>query len=176
MKQPVHTAVKLSGVALAMFAFGFLLVPIYDIVCDITGLNGKTGVVENPQMLAAMPADESRTVTVELVSNLNQSMPMEFTPAQRKIAVHPGETYTVDYVARNLTDARMVGQAAPSVSPAAAAAYLDKVECFCFTEQIFEARESRTLPVRFIVSPNLPTHIKTLSLAYTFFDVTDKQT
>ena len=173
MNKKSKTAVKLSGIALGMFAFGFMLVPLYDVICEVTGLNGKTGTVTN-DVVASMTVDESRTVTVELISNLNQSMRLDFAPQQNKIKVHPGASYAVNYIAHNRTNSRLVGQASPSVSPIGAAAYLDKIECFCFTEQVFEANETRTLPVRFIVSPKLPKNIKTVSLSYTFFDITHK--
>ena len=173
MNKKTRTVSRLVIASLAMFAFGFALVPIYDVVCEITGLNGKTGVTSD-EMVSVNAPDLSRTVTVELISNLNQSMQMEFAPQQKKIDIYPGQSYEVSYIARNLTGERLVGQAYPSVSPAAAAAYLNKIECFCFSEQVFEPNQERKLPVRFVVSPKLPTHITTVSLSYTFFDITHK--
>lgn len=164
-------ALKLAGVTVGMFAFGFAMVPIYDVFCEITGLNGKTGRAEVAQA-AAMPVDESRTVTVEFLASLNQSMNWGFTPAVASTTVHPGEMRTVHYRVNNRHDRAVAGQAVPSVTPGEAAAYFKKVECFCFSRQELGAGEAREMPVRFVVSPDLPDHIHTISLSYTFFDVT----
>ncbi len=171
MSKNGRLALKLAGVTVAMFAFGFAMVPIYDVFCEITGLNGKTGRAEVAQA-AAMTPDESRTVTVEFLANLNQSMNWGFTPAVASTTVHPGEMQTVYYRVNNRHDRKISGQAVPSVTPGAAAAYFKKVECFCFTRQDLKAGEVREMPVRFVVSPDLPDHIHTISLSYTFFDVT----
>ena len=172
-KKSNGVALKLAIFALAMFGFGFGLVPLYDVLCDITGLNGKTGSIAESQARAGR-IDEQRLVTVEFVANLNQSMNWSFTPTVRKLLVKPGEVYEVDYVAANHNSSATVGQAVPSVAPAAAAAFFNKVECFCFSRQRFDPGEQRALSVRFVVDANLPRHIDTVSLAYTFFDITDK--
>ncbi len=163
--------VKLTLVVLAMFGFGFALVPIYDVICDITGLNGKTGALSAKQA-EGMRVDQRRTVTVEFLANLNQGLDWEFRPGIRKMQVHPGRPYSTSFHARNLTGHPMVGQAVPSVTPNTAAAYFNKTECFCFTQQTFAAGEERDMPLTFIVSPDLPGRIHTISLSYTFFDVT----
>lgn len=160
-------------VAIGMFGFGFALVPLYDIICDVTGLNGKTGTVTAEQA-QVMTLDESREIVVEFTGGLNESMPWEFRPAQYSMKVHPGGVYEAEFIARNKTDRDMVGQATPSVAPGAASKYFNKTECFCFTNQPLKAGEEQRMPLRFIVDPGLPKHIKRLTLAYTFFDVTDK--
>ena len=154
-----------------MFGFGFALVPLYDIFCEITGLNGKTGVVEE----SAVPdtVDTTREITVEFVANVNSALPWEFRPVQKKMRVHPGQVYSASFVAHNLADRTLVGQAVPSVSPAVASRYFDKTECFCFTRQRFEAGESREMPVRFVVGTRLPKDVSTVTLAYTFFNADD---
>ncbi len=167
------TAFKLVAVSVAMFAFGFALVPLYDIVCDITGLNGKTQVMEKSDAENVV-MDEMRTINVEFLATLNQSLAMNFEPAQRKMATHTGEMRTIDYIAHNHTQRTIVAQAVPSLSPANAAAYFNKVECFCFESQTFAAGEKRLLTMRFIVDPALPDNVKTVSLSYTLFDVTPK--
>jgi cytochrome c oxidase assembly protein subunit 11 len=171
--RPTHKRllVKLGLVVLAMFGFGFALVPIYDVICDITGLNGKTGALSAKQA-EGMTVDEIRTITLEFLANLNQGLDWEFRPGVRKMQVHPGKLYSVSYHARNLTGHQMVGQAVPSVTPNTAAAYFSKTECFCFTQQSLAAGEGRDMPLTFIVNPDLPERIKTISLSYTFFDVT----
>ncbi|ASF44587.1 cytochrome c oxidase assembly protein [Methylovulum psychrotolerans] len=163
----------LLWVVVAMFGFGFALVPLYDVLCEVTGLNGKvsgTAVAE-----IAYQVDKDREVTVEFMTSLNESAPMLFRAETNKIKVHPGEYYTVNFYAENLTDKVMVAQAIPSISPGLAAEYFKKTECFCFTEQTFKPHEGRVMPVRFAVNPELPKQYKTITLAYTFFDNTKTQ-
>lgn len=176
-KSTTKSALKLAVFTVAMFGFGFGLVPLYDVICDVTGLNGKTGRVAEAQAgvdsaAEARAAVERRSVTVEFVANLNRSMNWEFTPQTRALEVKPGEVYEVNYVAKNLNPLRVVGRAVPSVAPTAAARFFNKTECFCFTEQALESGEERLMPLRFVVSPELPERVTTISLAYTFFDVT----
>jgi cytochrome c oxidase assembly protein subunit 11 len=151
----------------AMFAFGFALAPLYDVLCQITGLNGKTG----GRVAVARPVavDETRTVTVEFVASLNAGAPWEFAPKVTRMAVHPGQYYQTQYLARNLTDQPLVGQAIPSVAPGPAARHFQKVECFCFNRQKFEPREERAMPVTFLIDPELPPEVRTVTLSYTFF-------
>ncbi|MGZ8190556.1 MAG: cytochrome c oxidase assembly protein [Methylococcaceae bacterium] len=159
-------------VVVGMFGFGFALVPLYDVLCDITGLNGK---VESAAVKeVAYSIDMNREVTVEFMTALNEAAPLVFRSETRKIKVHPGQYYTVNFYAENKTDKVMVAQAIPSISPGLAAEYFKKTECFCFTQQTFKAREGRTMPVRFVVNPELPEQYKTITLAYTFFDNTEK--
>lgn len=163
---------KLLLVVLAMFGFGYALVPIYDVFCDITGLNGKVDLAAANNLQYKI--DANRNITVEFVTSLNETTPMKFRAITNKIKIHPGEFYTVNFFAENLTDKSMNSQAIPSISPGAAAEYFHKTECFCFTEQKFAAHESKTMPVRFVVDPAIPERYKTITLAYTFFDNTDK--
>lgn len=158
-------------VVVGMFGFGFALVPLYDVLCDVTGLNGK--VRSTPVKEAIYQVDKSREIIVEFMTSLNESTPMVFRPETKKLKVHPGEYYTVNFYAENRTDKAMVAQAIPSISPGLAAEYFKKTECFCFTEQTFKAREGKMMPVRFVVIPDLPAEYKTITLAYTFFDITE---
>ena len=159
---------KLAALTVAMFGFGFLLVPIYEVFCDITGLGGRTS-GEAAQVVAVAP-DTSRSVRVEFVASVNANGPWEFRPAVASMTVHPGEMYTTTYWARNLRDLDVVGHAVPSVAPGSAARYFSKTECFCFTEQQFGPNEGRDMPVIFIIDPDLPAHVDTVTLSYTFFD------
>ncbi len=163
-----RSAGRLGLVVLAMFGFGFALVPLYDVFCEITGLNGKTGVVEASALDGNV--DESRLITVEFTASVNSALPWEFGPISYKMKVHPGKVYEASYVAKNLGSQARVGQAVPSVAPASASKYFDKTECFCFTRQRFEAGESRELPLRFVLDKALPAEIKTVTLSYTFFE------
>lgn len=167
-KSNVSTAARLGVVVLAMFGFGFALVPLYNVFCELTGLNGKTGVVEANALDGVV--DESRLVTVEFTGSVNSRLPWEFAPRTHKMRVHPGKVYEATFVAQNLASEGRVGQAVPSVAPAAASRYFNKTECFCFSPQKFEAGETRELPLRFVVDARLPAEIKTLTLSYTFFE------
>ncbi len=163
---------KLVFIVLGMFGFGYALVPLYDVFCDITGLNGKTAseaIVE-----VKYEVDLNREVTVEFITSVNQSAPIEFHTEKNKLKIHPGQYYTVNFYAENKTDKKMIARAIPSVTPGLAAEYLKKTECFCFTEQTFEPNESKLMPVRFVIDPELPARYKTITLAYTFFDNTEK--
>jgi cytochrome c oxidase assembly protein subunit 11 len=171
-KANTRLSAKLGLLVVGMFGFGFAMVPLYDVFCNITGLNGKTGRMA-VQDVGAQPIDEDRILTVEFVANLNQSMNWEFRPTEGKLRVHPGKLYTTSYYARNKAAQRMVGQAIPSVAPGQAALYFKKTECFCFQRQPFEASEGRNMPVSFIVESDLPEDIETITLSYTFFDVTE---
>lgn len=157
-------------VVLGMFGFGYALVPLYDVLCDITGINGK---VEAAVKEESYEIDKSREITVEFMTALNESTPMVFRSETKRIKVHPGEYHTVNFYAENKTEKAMVARAIPSISPGPAAEYLKKIECFCFSEQTFKAREGKTMPVRFVVNPELPEKYKTITLAYTFFDNTE---
>ena len=162
---------KLLGVAVFMFGFGFALVPIYNAFCEITGINGKTGRIDGNGTLAVGVVDQDRWVTVEFITNVNSNLPWKFWSEQQKIRVHPGEVNEALFYSRNLTQRSIVGQAIPSVAPGKAAKYFNKTECFCFTQQQVAAGETKEMPVRFVVDANLPKDVKTISLAYTFFPV-----
>ncbi len=150
-----------------MFGFGFALVPLYDVFCDITGINGKTG--EQYVSDAPVQIDTSREIKVEFLANLNDGMPWEFEPLTRSVRVHPGEASRIEYVARNKTDRDIVGQAIPSVSPGIAAAHFQKTECFCFTEQVLKAGEEKIMPVVFMIDPSIDEDVHEVTLSYTFF-------
>ena len=159
---------RLAIAAMLMFGFGFAMVPLYDVFCDVTGLNGKTGRIELEQVLSSK-VDNDRLVTVEFLGTVHSDLPWEFNPLVKRIKVHPGEVTEVNYYARNLTDKQVVGQAVPSVAPGQAAKYFNKTECFCFTRQTLAAGEYKKMPLRFVVDPGLPEDVRTVSLSYTFF-------
>ena len=168
-KSHLKVASKMVAVAVAMFGFGYLMVPLYDIICDITGLNGKTGRVSVESVASATAVAEERTVTVEFVSSINQSGSWVFEPEVKTMVVQPGKLYSTSYYAENLSDDYVVAQATPSVSPFAAAKYFNKTECFCFTRQPFEGKSSKDMPVTFIIDEDLPINIDRVTLSYTFF-------
>lgn len=159
----------LSVLTLAMFGFGYALVPLYDVFCEITGLGGKTGRL-SAEVVEQTEADINRTVTVEFITNVNAALPWNFRPKIAKVEVNPGKETLVYFEAINNESHEIVGHAVPSVAPNTMAKYLNKTECFCFTQQILGPGETKDMPVKFVVDPNLPAHIKTLTLAYTFFE------
>jgi len=156
-------------VSAASFVFAFSLVPLYRIACEkVFGIKLEQGPAGESRV-AGMAVDEDRWVTVEFDANVNSHLPWEFKPTRLSMQVQPGKLYEMDYVARNVSDHAIVGNAAPSVAPSTASTYFNKTECFCFTEQLLAAGEERLMPVRFIVDPALPEHVTTLTLSYTFF-------
>lgn len=166
------TSAKLSVLAIGMLGFAlFVMPPLYDAFCEITGLNGKTG-----ERYEAVPAavDSERLVKVQFVASHNENMPWEFRPGTVEIKVHPGEAVDTVFLARNPTGRDMVGQAIPSLVPYKATEYFHKTECFCFNQQTLAAGESAELGLRFIVDPDLPRSVNTITLSYTLFDVTDR--
>lgn len=162
---------RLVGVVVAMFGFGFALGPMYDALCRITGINGKlSGDVADEAAITLV--DESRLVTVQFVTTVNGGRPWEFRAEQAQIKVHPGQLTTVNFYLKNTEDRDVVAQAVPNVAPWNAAKHMHKTECFCFNNQPFKAGESKDMPVRFVLDPALPADVDTVTLSYTFFDVT----
>jgi cytochrome c oxidase assembly protein subunit 11 len=159
---------RLAFVVVGMFGFGFALVPLYDVFCDITGINGKTGRIAVEEALSEV-VDEDRLVTVEFLATVNSDLPWEFRPLVKRISVHPGEVTEVNYFARNRTGRMVTGQAVPSLAPGLAAKYFNKTECFCFTRQTLGPDEAKNMPLRFVVDPELPEEVRTVSLSYTFY-------
>lgn len=158
--------VKLAVIVVAMFGFGFALVPFYDKICQVTGLReiDQADEVRNTQV------DYTRTVRVEFDANVRQ-LPWTFQPAETLRSVHPGEVTQIVYDVANLTGRRIVGQAIPSYGPQQAAQYFHKLDCFCFKRQVLEPGEHRAMPVVFVLDPKLPKDIGTITLSYTFFEV-----
>lgn len=165
---------KLTLMAVGMFAFGFALAPLYDLFCQVTGMNGKTGRID-AVAIAATPVDTHRRVTVEFTGLASTGLPWEFRPMTHKLEVHPGETVVVRYYVRNTTGEPIVGQAIPSVAPSRAAAYFKKIECFCFSNQRLEPGEAKEMPVRFVVMPGLAPEVQTITLSYAFFNTNKLQ-
>lgn len=164
------TVKKLVLVVFAMFGFGFALVPLYDVFCDITGLNGKTNTTA--ATYDADGVDRSRLVKVQFLSRNAKGIPWQFEPMIKEISVHPGEMKLVKFYAKNESANHMIGQAVPSVSPGQAAVYLQKIECFCFNQQPLKAKEEIEMGLQFYVDPEIPKDISTLSLSYTLYDIT----
>ena len=158
---------QLLLLTVAMFGFGFLLVPLYDVFCEITGFGGRTN---TEAVTVAEAPDLTREIRVEFVTTVNSYAQFEFAAETDSMIVHPGKMYFANFTAKNLASEHKVAQAVPSVAPATAAEHFTKIECFCFTSQEFLADEERAMPLQFIVDPNLPDYVDTITLQYTFFD------
>lgn len=159
--------VQLLIMAVAMFGFGFLLVPLYDVFCEITGFGGRTNAVA--AVVEEVP-DLTREIRVEFVTTVNEYAQFEFAADADSMTVSPGKMYYATFTAKNLAAVQKVAQAVPSVAPVSAAEHFTKIECFCFTSQEFMANEERAMPLQFIVNPDLPDYVDTITLQYTFFD------
>jgi cytochrome c oxidase assembly protein subunit 11 len=173
---------KLAVVVAGMFGFGYALVPIYNAICEMTGINilslserqvpgngvaGKDVKVQDNSQI-----DMSRTITVEFDANARG--PWEFKPAMRSLQVHPGELAQVMYEFQNVQDRRMAAQAIPSYAPRQAAAHFNKIECFCFNQYTLDPGEKKQWPVVFVIDPKLSKDVTTITLSYTFFEVGGK--
>jgi cytochrome c oxidase assembly protein subunit 11 len=168
---------KLALVAALMFGFGYALVPLYQAICTVLGINVLSLSERQTSGLSRAPAantqvDRSRTITVEFDANARG--PWDFKPALRSLEVHPGELATVMYDFRNRQSRTMAAQAIPSYAPMQAMAHFNKLECFCFNEYTLKAGESKQWPVVFVIDPKLPKDVKTITLSYTFFEVGGK--
>jgi cytochrome c oxidase assembly protein subunit 11 len=167
---------KLAVIVAGMFAFGYALVPLYQAICEFTGINvlaiGERGLSRPQQVAGNTQVDASRTITVEFDANARG--PWQFKPAQSSMQVHPGELVTVMYEFQNVQDRRMSAQAIPSYAPRQAAAHFNKLECFCFNEYTLAPGEKKQWPVVFVIDPKLSRDVTTITLSYTFFEVGSK--
>ena len=161
---------KLSLFVAGSFAFGFALVPLYDVLCSITGLGNQKS-LSRAYAQGADAIDQHRIVTIDFIANLPSVGNWEFRPITQSMQVHPGQLYEADFLAHNLTGHDTIAQAVPDIVPSKVAAWFHKTECFCFSPQSFKRDEQRVLPVRFFVDPELPGYVGHLTLAYTFYDV-----
>ncbi len=172
-RQRKQTALLLL-LATGMFGFAFALVPLYNIFCEITGLNGKTS---GQAAVSVQPSEAvEREVTIQFLAHVGRGMPWEFRPTQGRLRVRLGEINETNFYARNFAGRAVTGQAVPSVTPGVAARYLHKIECFCFTQQTLQADEELEMPVKFYVAADLPAEVNTLTLSYTLFPVPDAPT
>ena len=156
---------------LGMFTFSFALVPLYDVFCEVTGLNGKIELEATTNQ--NLETEIGRDVSIQFVSHNNEQMPWIFRPSESQIKIQTGKYHTATFYVKNPTNKRMIAQAIPSVAPSNAASHLKKLECFCFEEQELAPGEEALLPVRLIFDDELPDSIKSVVLSYTIFDVTD---
>ena len=164
---------KLLVIAVAMFGFGFAMIPIYKAICEVTGVGLLTPRDREAEQFAKnTQVDAGRTVVVEFDANSRGAW--LFRPDRRSVSVHPGELVTVTYELVNTQPRDTTGQAIPSYAPARSAQYFRKLECFCFEQQALESGATRRFPVVFVIDPKLPKDVTTITLSYTFFEVGGK--
>ena len=164
------TVKKLVFVVVAMLGFSFALVPLYDVFCDLTGINGKPS--NQAAVYESVVIDESRTIKIEFITRTHSGMPWEFKAQTAEVRLHPGEMGEVAFYVRNPTERDIIAQAIPSISPGTAALYVNKTECFCFKHQPLKAGEEALMPMKFYVDPQLPKDISVFTLQYTLYDIT----
>ena len=166
-KKNKKLVLKLICLVLGSIIFAFSLVPLYNLICNVTGLNGKTNSVADQ---TSLKIDASRWIKVEFTSTVMPGLGWNFYPNQSSVKVHPGEIMVVTFTAKNITSEILAGQAIPSLSPGQASPYFKKIECFCFQRQELKAGETKTFPMRFYVSTDVPQDIKTVTLSYAFYN------
>ena len=164
---------KLIWIVVGSLLFAFALVPIYNVLCTLTGLNGKTSTTA--ALASKAKVDTSRWVTVQFTSSVMPGLGWNFYPKQPSVKLHPGQIETVVFVAKNITSVEVSGQAIPSITPGIGAANLKKIECFCFVKQTLKPGEEREMPLRFYVSPDLPADVPEMTLSYSFFPAVEKR-
>ncbi|MBC8209824.1 MAG: cytochrome c oxidase assembly protein [Gammaproteobacteria bacterium] len=163
------TSLILGGLGIGMFAFGFALVPLYNLVCSISGINGIATAANRSEVVMSQ-VDTDRLITVEFDSTLNDGLPWKIEKPPAKIKVHPGEMHQISYRATNLSNKAIKVQAIPGITPWQATEYFNKTVCFCFETQTLEAGESREMDLQFVINRDLPEEYKTITLSYTFMN------
>jgi cytochrome c oxidase assembly protein subunit 11 len=168
-KSAKKTIKVLGFTVFGMFFFSFALVPLYDVFCEVTGLNGKVAL----ESTNIEEVDTGREIKLQFISHNNEEMPWIFKPSEEVLDVKTGKYYTTTFYVKNVTNREMTAQAIPSVAPSNAASHLSKLECFCFNQQTLKPGEEALLPVKFLVDTDLPNNIKSVAMSYTIFDITD---
>jgi len=163
--------------AVGMFGFGFALVPLYGLLCEVTGIQqGGLNAAATPDESTRTSAVASdRVITVKFDGTVHPDLPWDFAPVQRSLNVRLGQTYEVNFVAGNRSSRQVSGQAIPTVAPWQATDYFSKLECFCFRQQTLAGGERVEMPLRFTVSPDLPANINSLTLSYSFLRLAEGQ-
>ncbi|TVM06711.1 cytochrome c oxidase assembly protein [Vreelandella aquamarina] len=169
-----RTVIRTLCVLVGMVGFTLALIPLYDVFCEITGLNGKTA--NSAQVVSAGEVDESREVRVQLVTRTGTGLSWQLQALDPVITVHPGEISQAMFRFSNRGDITSSGKAVPSITPSAGAEHFRKMECFCFQQQSLMAGETLELPLVFQIAPDLPEHIETLTLAYSLYPGDEDET
>ncbi len=171
-KLNIKTLKKLIFISFIMFLFSFSLIPLYNVICDVTGLNGNTSNLKEKSYLYKKSTSIQK-LNIQFISHELNEKNLQFAPSEFSLEVSPGKVYSTFYIAKNKSNNSIVGQAVPSVAPNEASKYLKKIDCFCFDTLTFKPGESVNLPVYFYIDENMPSRIKTLTLSYSFFENLD---
>lgn len=166
------TVTKTVFALIGMFAFAFALVPLYDVFCEVTGINGKAST--SAQQIIGGDVDRDRYVTVQFVTRTSAGLPWQLGVENHQVQMHPGQTTEIDFTFSNRSQSPSWGRAVPSVSPSAATAHVRKVSCFCFQEQRLDANENLTIPLVFQLDNSLPKDIATITLVYTLYPLEEE--
>ncbi len=162
-------------IVFVMFSFSFVLAPLYNALCKATGLNGRVD-ISNPAASVSQEApDATRQFTLQFVATNNANLPWDFYPKKNSLEIHPEENVKMLFVVKNNSQHTMTVQAIPSITPWQAAKHLHKIQCFCFTQQTLAAGQTLEMPVVLRIDKDLPPDIKTVTLSYTLFDVTQQK-
>tara|TARA_B100001559_G_C16250737_1_gene506859 strand:+ start:116 stop:742 length:627 start_codon:yes stop_codon:yes gene_type:complete len=165
-------ATAFSSVFLVFLMIGaaYAAVPLYKIFCQVTGFGGTT------QVSDSLPATVGkRVIKVQFDANVAKGLSWNFVPAQREVSVKVGEEGIAYYTAKNLTDRHIKGSAVFNVTPIKAGYYFNKIDCFCFQEQVLAPGEEVKMPVTFFINPDISNEpgmkdIEIITLSYTFFE------
>ena len=158
------------GVVGLMLGASYASVPLYDMFCRVTGYGGTT-----QQSDSGADHLGKRMVTVQFDSNVARGMPWDFKPVQRELVLRTGETAIAYYRATNNSDRTVIGTATFNVTPLKIGYYFNKIDCFCFTEQVLAPGQTMDMPVQFYVDPEMEDdsnadEVKLITLSYTFFE------
>ncbi len=167
------TAVKLALIPIVMFGFGYALVPLYNVFCDVTGFGGRGVKQVDAAILDAGGVDRDRDIKMEFITSVNGDLPWNFKTLTGTTRINPGALNEAEFVVENTSDRTIVGRAIYNVSPSVASVYFSKTECFCFTEQTLAPGEKVIMPVRYMIDTELPANIKGVTLSYTFFELSE---
>lgn len=168
-----NTAVKLALIPIVMFGFGYALVPLYNVFCDVTGFGGRGVKQVDAAILDAGGVDRDRDIKMEFITSVNGDLPWNFKTLTGTTRINPGALNEAEFVVENTSDRTIVGRAIYNVSPSVASVYFSKTECFCFTEQTLAPGEKVIMPVRYMIDTELPANIKGVTLSYTFFGLSE---
>lgn len=161
---------KITLIPISMFAFGFALVPLYDVFCEVTGLNGKNYSVQSDQPVTSNEEHiETMIVDLRLTSDPESRDHWQFQPEQKVIPIQSGKMIKTHYELTNPTDKEITVRAVPSIAPGHWAKYLVKIECFCFDEQPVPPNGTVELPLQVTLSANTPEEVNQLTLSYRIY-------
>ena len=166
-----RTAAQMASIVVVMLGLAYASVPFYSWFCRVTGFGGATNVAE-----VGSDVILDQTIKIRFDASVDSGMPWTFKPEVREMELRIGETGLAFYEAHNPLDVPVAGQATYNVTPYEAGGFFDKIECFCFTEQVLQPGETVMMPVSFFVDPAIVDdregqYVHTITLSYTFYQI-----